>query len=547
MEIELPDGSIAEFPDGTPPETIKAALQKRFPPKQATAKPRTGLMDILGSSADPFVGPAVRALSNPTTSRQLGLTGRYMLEGPANLATTVIGDPANALVNMGIQGVNKVAGTQIEPPQNPSEMVGPILNAAGLPQPENAQERVIGEASKFVTSIPAFAGAGAALTKAGVPGLQTLSQNMGQQLAGGAVGGLAYGGTKEITDNPLLQVLAGVGGGLAGSGAVAALSNRAARQAIPSADAIKQMANQSYKASEAAGAIIKPEAVQRLMASVTDDLAQQAYIPLNAPKVAGVLGEIERISQGNVTLKGLDALRQAARDVANSTDAAEARLGLRMIDKIDDLVLSLKPADIVQGQSDDAVNALLKARSLWGNSRKAQLIDDAIESAGLRAASTGSGGNVENAIRQNLRRIIDNPKLRKGFSKSELAEIKNVVTGSNTQNLLRLVGKLSPQGSGLMAALGIGATAANPAMAVVPAGGAAAKFLADVMTRSGAAKLSQNIRGSVTGTLPQGTTLSQRGAQLLPLGGQMNLAPGLMQLLGRPAATNAIANGNQEK
>jgi len=38
MEVELPDGSIAEFPDNTPPEAIKAALQKRFPPKQG----RTG-------------------------------------------------------------------------------------------------------------------------------------------------------------------------------------------------------------------------------------------------------------------------------------------------------------------------------------------------------------------------------------------------------------------------------------------------------------------------------------------------------------------------
>ena len=33
IEVDLPDGSVAEFPDGTPPETIKAALQKRFAPK----------------------------------------------------------------------------------------------------------------------------------------------------------------------------------------------------------------------------------------------------------------------------------------------------------------------------------------------------------------------------------------------------------------------------------------------------------------------------------------------------------------------------------
>lgn len=34
IEVELPDGSIAEFPEGTPQETIRAAVQKRFPPKQ---------------------------------------------------------------------------------------------------------------------------------------------------------------------------------------------------------------------------------------------------------------------------------------------------------------------------------------------------------------------------------------------------------------------------------------------------------------------------------------------------------------------------------
>ena len=30
IEVDLPDGSIAEFPDGTPPEVMKRALQKRF-------------------------------------------------------------------------------------------------------------------------------------------------------------------------------------------------------------------------------------------------------------------------------------------------------------------------------------------------------------------------------------------------------------------------------------------------------------------------------------------------------------------------------------
>lgn len=38
IEVELPDGTVAEFPDGTPPETIKSALSRRFNPG-ASARP----------------------------------------------------------------------------------------------------------------------------------------------------------------------------------------------------------------------------------------------------------------------------------------------------------------------------------------------------------------------------------------------------------------------------------------------------------------------------------------------------------------------------
>lgn len=34
IEVDLPDGSVAEFPDGTAPDAMKAAIAKRFPPTQ---------------------------------------------------------------------------------------------------------------------------------------------------------------------------------------------------------------------------------------------------------------------------------------------------------------------------------------------------------------------------------------------------------------------------------------------------------------------------------------------------------------------------------
>src|SRR5688572_18807213 len=54
IEVDLPDGSVAEFPDGTPPETMKMALQKRFP-AQAPQSPemQAGLSEMSAMTQNP--------------------------------------------------------------------------------------------------------------------------------------------------------------------------------------------------------------------------------------------------------------------------------------------------------------------------------------------------------------------------------------------------------------------------------------------------------------------------------------------------------------
>ena len=38
IEVELPNGAIAEFPDGMSHEQISEALRRRFPPSQAVSQ-----------------------------------------------------------------------------------------------------------------------------------------------------------------------------------------------------------------------------------------------------------------------------------------------------------------------------------------------------------------------------------------------------------------------------------------------------------------------------------------------------------------------------
>jgi len=71
IEIEAPDGSIVEFPEGTPPEAIKAAMAKRFPAnkwKNNLRQPQKVVRSDTGEELDPRL-PTTLAL------RQLAAAG----------------------------------------------------------------------------------------------------------------------------------------------------------------------------------------------------------------------------------------------------------------------------------------------------------------------------------------------------------------------------------------------------------------------------------------------------------------------------------------
>lgn len=87
IEVELPDGSVAEFPDGTASETIKSALQKRFPTQEQGSPWADTAMDVGASLASGvgrgtvgligLPGTAADALNNASTWAANKLTGAF--------------------------------------------------------------------------------------------------------------------------------------------------------------------------------------------------------------------------------------------------------------------------------------------------------------------------------------------------------------------------------------------------------------------------------------------------------------------------------------
>lgn len=85
IEVELPDGTVAEFPDGTSLEVIKSALNKRFAPTQTTqpaqpAQPQMGTIeDVARSAGAGLVRGATGLVGLPGTLEMVGRAGANWL------------------------------------------------------------------------------------------------------------------------------------------------------------------------------------------------------------------------------------------------------------------------------------------------------------------------------------------------------------------------------------------------------------------------------------------------------------------------------------
>jgi hypothetical protein len=152
--------------------------------------------------------------------RQVGLTARGAAEGLAGLAAMVT-DPVTGLVNKALP-----AGSQIPMLR---ETVSGLMTQAGLPQPQNATERVVNQAVQAMAggagTIGLARGAMGALSgQVGQTVAGQLAAQPGAQIAGAAGSGTGVGIAQENDVSPLGQVAAGLAGGVAGASLANALS-----------------------------------------------------------------------------------------------------------------------------------------------------------------------------------------------------------------------------------------------------------------------------------------------------------------------------------
>lgn len=351
-----------------------------------------------------------------------------------------------------------------------------------------------------------FAAARQGATLAGRFGSQALTGAKGVAARLGLLGvegegyNLAASAAGDTPYQPGLGVAAGVGGSIAGDAISSGVSKIAgALSKAPkgaTVDDFMASKDAAYKAAESAGVVYSPEAITRLSSEIRDAYGKKAYHPKLQPNAGVVLDEVDRLinqdtSKMAATLQEIDNLRQIAGDAFIPGNPKNNLLARIATEKIDDLVLRPKPGDVVVGDAPGAAEAITSAREAYHKGSKLKKVEELFERGEFNAESSGSGGNVQNATRQQLKKILTNKGWDRGFSKAEKAEIKGFVKGDAGQNIARAIGAMGPSGNGLgkmLWTMGAGGAAfSNPlALAGVVAGAGATagtKKIAEALTR----------------------------------------------------------------
>ncbi len=462
FEIEAPDMQAAS-----------AALTQHLGGPQAAAPAPAGENSLAG---------AAKAL------------GSGLIEGAGDL----VAFPAE-LASLATRGVDAVAGTNLH------ERVGKTLtDYAGSEAIQGYREKLTGPLYEPQTAAEKIIKTGGSWAPAMVGGAGSLATKFGTRVA---LPVLAGEGARQAAEGTALEPYAPVIGGLAGAVAGGKIAGSLARPkaaaAVPTEAELAAVKSAGYKSKVVEDVQIDStkagEFVDRIVSSMKRDRfsAKSGGGHQEAGSVYKALEELRTPEFGKAhTMADFDNTRKILNEIAGK-DGAQRAAANKAIDWIDTYTQHLPKSHVIAGDAKAASMELFKARGDAAALFRSKRVTDAIERAVNNAASTHSGGNLQNEIQKQLRNILNDKKQTRGMSQAEIAAIRDAAHGSMGSNLARRVGKLLGGGGGLgqLGATSAGAALAGPVgMFGLPALGMAANRLGSSMTMNKANKAAELMR-----------------------------------------------------
>lgn len=269
---------------------------------------------------------------------------------------------------------------------------------------------------------------------------------------------------------------------------------------VPTVDELKNASRAVYNGPEVNAITIRPQPVADLSTTIENDLIKRGFRPKQAD---GTFSEIRDMvpPQGvqSVNAADLHSARKALGIYAREVDAvgkptSEAAAATIAKQHLDNFLPNIQQGDVLSGNAQLAAELMKGADANWGAAKRGEKVDLQLTRADRQAAKSGSGTNIENAMRQKIATMLDNPARSVGYSDAEKAAMEEIVRGSATRNTLRKVGKL---GFGDGASLMVHALAALPtggASTAVGAAGTIARKVGEHLTSRAGSRLSESVR-----------------------------------------------------
>jgi hypothetical protein len=217
-DVRLSDGSIIVVRANSPDEALQIAA-RRIAERDAAQQPaaeQTPTMGPLETAADVMAGVS-RGLTPYLGAGTLGAAAGGGLPGAAAgvgamALSQFVGDPL-------VDSVNALFGTQLT---KPTDALNALMDAAGMPRPQTEAGQMAEKTTAGAATALGGVGLARSVAAGAAPG--TLTQRVGQvaaeapvaQTVAGATGAAAAEKMRQEGASPLVQMGAGLAGGLAG-------------------------------------------------------------------------------------------------------------------------------------------------------------------------------------------------------------------------------------------------------------------------------------------------------------------------------------------
>jgi hypothetical protein len=415
------------------------------------------------------------AKANETSLGEQALTGVYEglargLGAPVDIVSAGlerVGVPVGDAPVGGAQSIRGLfqalsggeAMTDVEPQTTGQRIVRGGTEAIGEAIPATAALAVAGPKAAITAAPNVYQAAKGVLSGVRTEAAKAPARFAATEAATSFTAGLGGKTVAEVfPENPTAEMLGEIIGAIGGgkfASAADRITTKTPKGPMSSTD-LKKEAGNLYELQKKEGFSAQPQVTENIFNDVFSMLDQQGYLtPVRgtnkarvAPdyaKLRPIVSMLEAYADKGMTAANIQTLRRSISGRMNDA-VGEEKSALRNVLRIfDENTAELAPEIKV-------------ANAMYSRAMKADQIEELLELAQTRATSNNL--DLENAIRTEFRPLVRKiiKGQERGWTQSEVDQLKQIVEGGSTENLMRFVGKFAPTGP--VSAMG-GASAAG--------------------------------------------------------------------------------------